>query len=451
MKRSSANFSLGFGTLWESVGKGSTTLALATIAGGAMVFLATPFVTRVFDPAALGDYRLYLSAVALLSPIATQNYVEAVALPASDDDAWSLVRSVLANTTLFSIVALVAIAAASFADAVGVVRLHVALVWWIVPFGVFFAGAQATMLRWLVRGERYAPTVTARVAQGATMAAGQPLLGLVTGLQTGAVGALPLAGADAFSTGVGFVLLARGSGDRGRLRHLIGIQRDRMLLRRYRHFLTAGLPATEVNTLTLQIPFLVIAATYGASSAGQYALVERLILTPVGVITSAITIVLARQSAMRAEDPAAVRQMFIRITAMLALLGSPLLILGAFEPKYAVARLFGPEWVPAAEMLRPLALLYFTNLVITPWGAAVVVAERQDLFLLREIVRLVIVAGAAGSIVLATPSVTTAVAILAVAGIVSYLWYWVVCSWALHHPRPPRSPGLEAAAEGGPT
>ena len=184
-----------------------------------------------------------------------------------------------------------------------------------------------------------------------------------------------------------------------------------------------------------------IAATYGSTSAGQFALVERLVLTPVGIVTGAITSVLVRQGALRANDPTAVRQMISRITSALALFGSPLLLLGIFDLSSEVARLFGPEWVPAAEMLRPLAFLYFANLVLTPWGATVAVAERQDLFLLREAVRLGIICGAAGLIVLTKPSVTTAVSFLAAAGIVSYVWYWVVCSWALRHPRPPESPG----------
>ena len=448
MKASKAYLRRELGPLWNSVGKGSVTLAVATLVGGAMVYVATPLVTHVYDPAALGDYRIYLSFVAILIPIATKNYETTIALPASDSEGWSLVTSVLANLTRFSIAALATLVIVFAAGAAGVARFHVPVVLWIVPFGVFFAGGQATMLLWMVRRERYSPTVRARITQGATMAAGQPALGLATGLQSGAVGALPLASADAISTGLGFLILARRSVDGFRFRHLVGVRRDRPLLRRYRHFMTAGLPATEINTLNLQIPFLVIAATYGSTSAGQFALVERLVFTPLGVITSAITIVLIRQGALRAEDPMAVRHMFSRISAVLALCGSPLLILSALDLSSQVARLFGPQWVPAAQMLRPLTIFFFTNLVVTPWGAALATAQRQDLFLLQEVVRLVILCSSAGLVVLTRPSVTTAVLYLAAAGTASYLWYWAVCSWALRHPRPSAQPGPRLATEG---
>ena len=227
------------------MGKGSLTLASATLAGGAIVYLATPLVTRVFDPSAFGDYGIYLSVVALLTPVATQNYVEAIALPATESDAWSLTRSVLANTIRFSLLAFAIIAVVFAADAVDMVPIRVPLVLWVVPFGVYFAGGQATMLRWLIRRERYSPSVRARIAQGATMAVGQPVLGLATGFRAGMIGALPLAGADAFSTGVGFLILARRSFEGFRLRYLVGLQRERLLLRRYRLFMIAGLPATE--------------------------------------------------------------------------------------------------------------------------------------------------------------------------------------------------------------
>ena len=107
-----------------------------------------------------------------------------------------------------------------------------------------------------------------------------------------------------------------------------------------------------------------------------------------------------------------------------------------------VTSLLGAQWAPAAEMLRPLAFLYFTNLVTTPWSAAVDSAQRQDVFLLRESVRLVLVGGAAVFVAVTEPSAQFAVEILCAVGAVSYIWYYFVCSWALDHPR-----NLEAVDE----
>lgn len=424
-------------------------LAVATLVGGAIVYLSTPIVTRVFDPAALGGYGIYLAAVSLLVPLATQGYQQAVPIPVDDDEAWSLVRSVLVNAFRFSFLVLATVALGTVAAAIGPWNLDVSGVLWIVPFGVFFAAGQAVMLLWLVRLERYPPTVRARIGQGVTMAGGQPALGLASGLRSGSVGSVPLAVGDAFSTAVGLGALAAGSGKRADLRTILAMRRDKPLLRRYRHFMLAGLPAAELNALTLQIPFLVIVAAYGSSAAGQYALIERLFLTPVGIITGSVSLVLARQAALRIDDPEAVRSMFRSVTAFLAIVGSPLVLLAFLDTRSIVGRLLGDEWTQAASMLRPLALLFFVNLVTTPWGATLAPTQRQDLFLVREIVRMVLIGGAAVWILIADPPLLTGVTALAWISIASYLWYLAVCSWALRHPRSDEESERSSAPEGG--
>ena len=410
-----ARLSSSFGPLWQSVGRGSAALAVATIVGGALVYMATPLVTHVFDPAALGDYGVYLSIVAFLSAVASRKYEETIALPSKDDDAWRLVRSVIANAVRFCLMLTAVLAIAFAARAVGLWHGHLPVVLWVVPVGIFFAVAQAVMLRWVVRHESYSPLVRARIAQGGSMAAGQPALGLATGLTTGAAGAIPLAAGDALSTGIGFYMMTKGPHGARSLRQLIGFERDQVLLRRYRPFMTAGLPASLMNTFTLQIPLLVIAWIYGSADAGQFALAQRLVVTPIAVITSAVTIVLIRQSAIRMKDPASVRQMFSRTSMLLALLGLPLLFLVVVDvgPAGHVAPR-SPSGPPPPRCLRPLAFLYFTNLVTTPWSAAVDSAQRQDVFLLRESVRLVLVGGAAVFVAVTEPSAQFAVEIISV-------------------------------------
>ncbi|HEY7476710.1 MAG TPA: oligosaccharide flippase family protein [Actinomycetota bacterium] len=439
------------GALWKTVGRGSTTLAVATLVGGAIVYVATPIVTRVFDPAALGSYGVYLAAVALLMPLATLGYPQAVGVVPSDDDAWSLVESVLAIALRLGVVVLVALAIGFALTASGVWEQDLPVALWVVPFGILFATGQVVLLQWLVRIERYSPAVRARLAQGGSMAVGQPALGVLTGLRTGATGAIPLAIGDALSTAVGLGVMARRSGRRIDRQAVMRMRRDRRLLRRYRHFMLAGVPASELNAFTLQIPFLVIVTVYGATSAGQYALIERLFLTPVGIITSAVTMVLTRQAALRSDDPAAVRSMFRRITLSLAVLGAPLILLAFLDTRAIVAQLLGPAWEPAAQMLRPLSLLFFVNLVATPWGATLAPTERQDVFLVREVVRMLMIGGAALWIVVREPALLTGVTVLAWVSIASYVWYFAVCSWALRHPRAwPEGHELPAMGGGGP-
>jgi hypothetical protein len=102
-------------------------------------------------------------------------------------------------------------------------------------------------------------------------------------------------------------------------------------------------------------------------------------------------------------------------------------------------------------MLRPLSLLFFVNLVATPWGATLAPTERQDVFLVREVVRMLMIGGAALWIVVREPALLTGVTVLAWVSIASYVWYFAVCSWALRHPRAwPEGHELPAMGGGGP-
>ena len=142
-------------------------------------------------------------------------------------------------------------------------------------------------------------------------------------------------------------------------------------------------------------PAILLANFYGAAVVGWYALVQRVLGVPTSLLGRSVTNVYFSESARLARDaPAELDQLFLTVLKKLTLLGCVTIIpLGLVSP-WLFPFVFGAEWASAgryALILSPMILLQFLS---SPFGVTLAVLERQDLALLREVVRLVLVASA---------------------------------------------------------
>jgi O-antigen/teichoic acid export membrane protein len=190
---------------------------------------------------------------------------------------------------------------------------------------------------------------------------------------------------------------------------------------RFRRFPLLAMPSTFLNTVTLQLPLLMIVALYGATVGGHLVLAQRIIALPATLVAQAVGQAFLGETALLARtEPERLAPLFRRTMRMLAIT--------AFVPVGAVAVLapfafpfaFGEQWFEAGVYTALLAPMYYMQFVTNPTGAVLDVLERQDLFLLREVLRL----GALGIIFvgISQPGVPPAVAVAAVsaAGCVTY-------------------------------
>ena len=142
-------------------------------------------------------------------------------------------------------------------------------------------------------------------------------------------------------------------------------------------------------------PTVLLAGFYGAAVAGWFALVQRVLGVPTTLLSRSVTDVYFSESARLArEAPAELELLFLRVLKKLTLLGCVTIVpLGLVSP-WVFPFVFGAEWVNSgryALIMSPMILLQFLS---SPFGVTLAVLERQDLALLREIIRFVLVASA---------------------------------------------------------
>jgi O-antigen/teichoic acid export membrane protein len=184
-----------------------------------------------------------------------------------------------------------------------------------------------------------------------------------------------------------------------------------------------------MNTLGEQAPLLLLVGIYGAAVGGQYALAGRVGALPVTLVAAAVSQVFVAETARLArEQPLAMRDMFGRTTRTLALLAiGPFVLMAVLAPILA-GLVFGDAWRDAGLFVTILAPMFYLQLVTSPTGGTLDVLERQDLHLVREILRLVFVGGAALIAAATHSSPIVAVAIFSVAGCLTYIAYGLT-SW----------------------
>jgi O-antigen/teichoic acid export membrane protein len=193
-------------------------------------------------------------------------------------------------------------------------------------------------------------------------------------------------------------------------------------------------------TLGVQAPLIFLVAFYGTQAGGIYALAARICAIPLALVANAVGQVFVAESAQLARtDELAVRPLFARTTRALARMAIGPALLAMVAAPLLAGPVFGADWAEAGLFVAILAPSYYLEFVMGATGDVLFVVERQDLHLVREIMRFTLI----GLVIplaawLGLPTIG-AVILLSAAGIANYLLYGLISWWAVSNFRPPRA------------
>jgi O-antigen/teichoic acid export membrane protein len=415
--------------------RGALMIAGATAAGQLITMIASPIITRLYTPAEYGTFAVAGTLLSLLIALACLRYEMAVPLPRSDVNAASVLL------VCFGLIALIGVGlfpamwlfGAPIFRALGAPEL--ADYQWLLPVGVVAGGLLAALGAWMLRIKAFQAVAQSRIIQS----------GAGTGLQIG----LGLIGAGALGLLLGWVAgLAAAVARlawvtwRSSAESIRGVTRPavRAAASRYRRFPILSSPSTAINIIGLEAPLLWVVATYGLESGGQFALAQRIVALPVFVLAGAVgQVYFAEAARLGREEPGRLLGFYRRATGTLLLVATGPFVLGMLTAPIVFPVLFGDAWAVAGLYAAILAPSYLLQFVAWPTGGTLDVLERQDLHLMREVGRVVLVGGAVVLSTAAQLSALQAVIALSVAGSISNLLYAYISWRALHLARPGRS------------
>lgn len=402
----------------ESLRSRSLILAGGTVFGQLLGAIAAPILTRLYSAEDLGHLAVYVSIVTIVGGVSTLKYDMAVVLPDNDEQASRLLLTALISVGMTVLVASLLLLASHGAVLALLGADVLSRYWWLVPLGVGVVGLVQALAMWSLRVRDYRQIARSRIAQGGTMTVAQ-IAGGVAGFGPVGLAAGHLLGMASAAAALAGSL--RGAVCNRSLRR--GLLDD---MKRYRKFPLFSAPSGLMNALSSQTPVLLLSALFNASAAGMYSLGQRVIQTPMNVVSQAVA------QAFLSEAPESCRQDRLPLLVAgtlrrLVRVGLPPILAVALFAPAAFGLIFGSSWAEAgtyAQVLAPWLLAVFVGSPLSTIGS---VLEKQKGDYIFNATLLVARVGAfyffAG---FASPYTS-----VVVFGVVSFLWWVGYICWLL--------------------
>jgi len=335
--------------------------------------LAAPLLTRLYAPEAFGIWSLFISITSIVGIIACMSYENAIMLPKSDEEATNLLGVSLGFTLLISLL-MVPLAWWSRTTILKWLNaLTLGSYLWLVPLVVLVNGLFVALNYWNSRTRHFGRLSIARVTSSLTTIPMTLVLGFAGYTTAGSMIGAGIAGQTVATTVLG-VQIWRD--DRKIFLKSVRWQAMRECIKRYKKFPLYESWASLMNTISAQVPSLLLATFFTSSVVGFYSLGYRLLSMPMALIGASIQQVFFQRAAAAKHDE---RLSFIvhNTFTRLSILGLFPFLLVMILGKEIFPLIFGSRWAEAGIYAQILAPWVFFNFVSSPISALFEVLEMQ--------------------------------------------------------------------------
>ncbi|MDW2169817.1 oligosaccharide flippase family protein [Vibrio sp. 1567] len=368
----------------SSVFKGMFVLLVGSGFARVLGILCIPILTRIYTPEEYGVLALYVSVVAVLSPVLSLRFSQALPLPKSDAMAVNLLCLCFISigiTTILSLIMLSIVGNVVFKA----FSMEVLESWWgLVVFGAFGVAFFELVTLWATRKKQYRLISKAQLTQSLIGNAAKIVLGLLSfnflGLIlghimtqcSGVIGLIKLSYSD-FKNNVSS----------------ISSYRIKFLSRYFREYVYFRLPSQFLMTLSVQAPVLMMAGLYGSEVTGQLSLAFMALTLPTTVLGNSISKAYYGEIAsIGKNDVRKIKRITIEVQKKLFIIATPIALTIMLCSKFFFGFFFGKEWVMAGEfaaLLAPFILMQFTS---SPLVQVINILSSQFLFLVINVLRI---------------------------------------------------------------
>ncbi len=340
----------------------------------ALGLLVAPIVTRLFAPEAFGVFALFAAMTSIIGVIVCLRYELAIMLPETDEEAANIVAVSLCAAILITIISALIV----FSGSDYILRLikapELKNYLWLIPVFVFLSGLGAALNGWNSRTKHFGrlsliQIISSVITQITKLAAG------FAGLVSGGVLILTTLWGSVVSTS----MLGRQiwKDDKALFTSNVQWQKIKNGFIRYKKFPLIDSAGGLLNTISWQLPALMLSSFFSVSVVGLYALGLTVLQRPLSIISGALSQVFYQRANeekhINGNNGALVENlmdklMFVGIlpTAVLAMIS---------EELFAV--LFGARWSEAGRYTQILAPWIFFWFISSPLSALFSVYERQ--------------------------------------------------------------------------
>lgn len=361
--------------------------ASGTALAQAINLAVSPIITRIYGPEAFGALGSFTAIVSLLGTVSALSYPIAIVLPASNQDAIGLARLSLV-LTMVTALCLSIVCIAWYDPILDFFNLQTLgrQVFFLVP-AVVGAGMMSVTSHWLIRNHRFHIEARIKVMQAIWINTAKVGFGIIWPISAVLIGIAAIASflhsLLVMSTDRS---LAYSVFDPKQLLQWCRSKKTPMgLARRYLEFPFYRTPQNLINSLSQNMPILLLGGLFGLQVVGFYALARSVLAAPVQLIGNSVkTVFFARiSSAKNHGEP--LQPLILRSVLGLTALGSlPFGATIAFGPTL-FAYLFGASWREAGEYSQWLSIWLMFAIANRPCVSAIPVLQLEKFMLLYEV------------------------------------------------------------------
>lgn len=347
----------------------------------------TPIITRIYPPEEYGILSVYVSLLALLSIGASLDYQKAIPIAENDQSAYNLIgASFLILLTFFAALSLFLVFWGK--QVINLLNSESLIDYmYFIPFGVLFVGSYNIILHWSLRTKDFNTVARTKINQ--SVASNFSMIGLgLTGLGPSGLILGHIIGQSGGITRLSAPLIKR----RREFVKAVKWSEIKKLWSRYIKFPLYSAPSNYVYTAGSQVPVIILTALFGTAAAGFYGLANSIVNLPISLIAISVSQVFYSEIArIGRSNPNKIKSLSLKLSSKLALIGlAPLLVFVVLGP-WLFTVVFGEHWYDAGVYARILAFVAYSHFIILPLGRVLEVIEKQNIGLVINIFRLVII------------------------------------------------------------
>lgn len=354
-------------------------LVSGTIIAQGLTILTAPVLSRLFPPEAFGTTSVFISIASVLAVIICLRYEQSILLPKDDADAVNLFTVSLVISLAVSLLVAVFLLAQAQDIATLLNAPELANFLWILPVALAFQGLFQAVNQWNTRQKKFTRLSLARVAASLTTSIVPIILAALGYRNTAGLITSWIAGTAIFS----LVLSAQVLHEDARVLFR-NIRLGAMLAnaRRYWKFPMLDTWGSLINTLSWQLPSLLLSPFFSQTIVGYYAMASRILLLPMTLVGHSISQVFFQHASERHANNGALDQVVLSVFERLVAFSLPLVILFSILGKELFSFVLGRQWAEAGIYVQILAPWILFLFISSPLSSLFSVLERQEVALI---------------------------------------------------------------------
>lgn len=346
-----------------------------------ITFVISPILTRIYAPDEFGIFSIYSSILLILISIGSLRLETTIVIAKDETEAInmlyvSLFICFIISTILFILLFLFNERLMSIIN----IKKEYAFVFYFLPLAVLVNGINTALLHWKNRLGDYNRIAKISVGRSILVGASQVSLGGLGGIKTGLV----------FGQIIGMLfnsvrLTISSIKDIYKLNHKLILIDIKKQIYKFKHFPLYGAPQVFLNSITRNIPPVILAMFFNPNVVGLYALSYKMLQMPISLTSEALRKVLLKEISELNNTNKPINKLVFKLSFLIIVASAILLVPLALNGEKLFTFIFGDNWVGAGKYASLLIIWLIFKLASVPSIVSLQVIAKQKFLLVYEI------------------------------------------------------------------